>query len=131
PTAVRQLFQDDMETFSSRAETISNARLIFPGVAISQCPPDTKHPQLIAAQAADTLLNIKGIHSSVVLCSTSEGVMISGRSLGNLNMQVILEKLGGGGHLTMAGAQLHNITMEEAEKMVIQAIEEYLEGGNK
>jgi c-di-AMP phosphodiesterase-like protein len=57
--------------------------------------------------------------------------MISGRSLGNLNMQVILEKLGGGGHLTMAGAQLHNITMEEAEKMVIQAIEEYLEGGNK
>jgi c-di-AMP phosphodiesterase-like protein len=59
----------------------------------------------------------QGNHASVVLCSIDEGIMISGRSLGNINMQVILEKLGGGGHLTMAGAQLTNITMAEARQL--------------
>ena len=70
--------------------------MIKPGIALSECPPNTPNAQLIAAQAADSLLNIKGIHASIVLCSTDEGIMISGRSLGDINMQVILEKLGGG-----------------------------------
>jgi c-di-AMP phosphodiesterase-like protein len=129
PTSVRQLFQDDMNTFASRSETVRRADMIMPGIALSVCPPNTPNPQLIAAQAADTLLNIMGIHASVVLCNTDEGIMISGRSLGSINMQLILEKLGGGGHLTMAGAQLHNITMEEARQRVIEAIEEYLKEG--
>ena len=136
PTSVRQLFQDDMDTFASRSETVKRATMLKPGIAISVCSPDTPNAQLIAAQAADSLLNIKGISASIVLCSTPEGVMISGRSLGSINMQLVLEKLGGGGHLTMAGAQLENISMEEARKRVTDAIEEYLkeyskEGENK
>ena len=130
PTAVRQLFQDDMDTFISRSETVRRAEMIKPGIAISQCPPNTPNAQLIAAQAADSLLNIKDINASIVLCSTPEGIMISGRSLGSINMQVILEKLGGGGHLTMAGAQLEDLNMEEARKLVINAIEEYLKDGD-
>ena len=129
PTSVRQLFQDDMETFTYRAETIKKAKMIKPGIAISECPPNIPNAQLIAAQAADSLLNIKGITASIVLCSTPEGIMISGRSLGSINMQLILEKLGGGGHLTMAGAQLENISMEEARKLVIEAIDDYLKEG--
>jgi len=130
PTSVRQLFQDNMETYASRSETVKRAEMIKPGIALSVCPPDTPNAQLIAAQAADSLLNIKGIHASVVLCSTNGGIMVSGRSLGHINMQVILEKLGGGGHLTMAGAQLEGITMEEARQLVIEAIEDYLKEGD-
>ncbi len=104
--------------------------MIKPGIAISECPPNTPNAQLVAAQAADNLLNIKGITASIVLCSTPEGIMISGRSLGSINMQVILEKLGGGGHLTMAGAQLDNITMKEARQRVVEAINEYLKEGD-
>jgi c-di-AMP phosphodiesterase-like protein len=132
PTSVRQLFQDDMDTFTSRSETVKRAKMYKPGIAISECPPNTPNAQLIAAQAADSLLNIKGITASIVLCSTPEGIMISGRSLGGINMQLVLEKLGGGGHLTMAGAQLENISIEEARQLVTDAIEEYLkEGENK
>jgi c-di-AMP phosphodiesterase-like protein len=131
PTSVRQLFQDDMDTYNSRSETVKRAEIIKSGIAISECPPDTPNAQLIAAQAADSLLNIKGISASIVLCSTPEGIMISGRSLGNINMQLVLEKLGGGGHLTMAGAQLENISMEEARQLVIDAIEEYLKEGEQ
>lgn len=130
PTSVRQLFQDDMDTFASRSDTVRRAEMIQPGIALSECPPNTPNAQIIAAQAADNLLNIQGINASVVLCSIDEGIMISGRSLGNINMQVILEKLGGGGHLTMAGAQLGNITMAEARQLVIDAIEEYLKEGD-
>jgi c-di-AMP phosphodiesterase-like protein len=119
-----------MDTFASRSDTVKKAIMIKPGIALSECPPNTPNAQIIAAQAADSLLNIKGINASVVLCSIDEGIMISGRSLGNINMQVILEKLGGGGHLTMAGAQLTNITMAEARQLVIDAIEEYLKEGD-
>ncbi len=136
PTSVRQLFRDDMDTFVSRSETVKRATMIQQGIAMSECPPDTPNAQLIAAQAADSLLAIQGISASVVLCSTPEGIMISGRSFGSINMQLILEKLGGGGHLTMAGAQLGDISMEEARQRVMDAVEEYLkefseEGENK
>jgi len=130
PTSVLQLFQDDMDTFALRSEAVTKAEMIKPGIALSECPPNTPNGPLIAAQAADNLLNIKGIHASVVLCSTEGGIMISGRSLGEINMQVILEKLGGGGHLTMAGAQLQDITMDEARQLVMDAIEEYLKEGD-
>ena len=129
PTQVRQLFQDDMETFVSRSETVRAAVMLDSGIAVSQCPPGTKNAPLIAAQAADSLITIRGISASFVLCETRDGVMISGRSLGNINMQLVLEKLGGGGHLTMAGAQLYNITMAEARRLVMEAVNEYLEEG--
>nr|WP_243426400.1 DHH family phosphoesterase [Caldicoprobacter guelmensis] len=129
PAAVRHLFQDDLETFLSRAEVVKNAQVIAPGVALAYCPPNIKNGSLIAAQAADSLLTIKGIHTSFVLYPSGDGVMISGRSLGNINVQMVLERLGGGGHLTVAGAQLGSISLEEARQKVIKALKDYLEEG--
>ncbi|MFU0799974.1 MAG: DHH family phosphoesterase [Xylanivirga thermophila] len=126
PTSIRQLFQDDMDTYVARADAVRDAEIVYPGIAIAICPPDIKNAPLIAAQAADNLLTIRGIHTSFVLCKNGDEIMISARSLGNVNVQVVLEKLGGGGHLTMAGAQISDITEEEAKQKVIEALEEYL-----
>ena len=133
PTSARQFFRDDIETYIARAETVKNAYIIKDGIAASECPPGVKNPSLIAAQAADNLLTIRGINASFVLAQVDDGVIISGRSLGSINVQLILEKLGGGGHMTIAGAQLEDITIEEAKERVIKAVEEYLseEGESK
>ena len=81
---------------------------------------------LIAAQAANELLNINGVEASFVMTYTNGRIHISGRSLGNISVQLILERLGGGGHLTSAGTQLSNVTMEEAESILEKAIDEFL-----
>lgn len=129
PTSVRQLFQDDMETFTARAETVKNAEMVLPGIVFSKCPKGIKNPSLIAAQAADELLTIQGINTSFVLAEIGNDVIISGRSLGDINVQLILEKLGGGGHMSIAGARLEEISLEEASDMLIQVVTEYLEEG--
>lgn len=131
PTSVRQLFQDDMETFTARAETVKNAHMIMQGIALSHCPRGIKNSALIAAQAADELLTIRGITASFVLAEVGNDIMISGRSLGDINVQVILEKLGGGGHMTIAGARLEGVTLEEAGAAVVEALSEYLEEGEE
>lgn len=123
---VRHLFQDDLAVYSERAKVVQDAEILKDGVAISECPRDAKAPQLLAAQAADALLGIRGVEASFVLCRVGdEEINISGRSLGEVNVQRILEKLGGGGHATIAGAQLKNITMEEARRLLISKINEY------
>jgi c-di-AMP phosphodiesterase-like protein len=126
PTAVRQLFQDDFNTFTARAKAVTQAKIEFPGIAISVCPDELDGSNIIAAQAADTLINIKGIHTSFVLMPVNDEVYISGRSMGDVNVQLILEKLGGGGHLTMAGAQLTGVDINKAKEMLVNAIKEYL-----
>jgi c-di-AMP phosphodiesterase-like protein len=127
-TEVKQLFKDDLELFVSRAEIVRKAEIIRDEIAISVCAEYKGNIQLVIAQAADTLLNIKGINTSFVIGVKSDGeTLISGRSLGDINVQVILEKLGGGGHLTVAGAQIEGIKPEEARKMLLAAIDEYLE----
>ena len=98
-----------MDAYIARAETVKSAKEIEPGIVISQCPENIENAPLIAAQAADALLTIRGINTSFVLAKRSDHILISGRSLGNINVQLILEKLGGGGHLTIAGAQLEGI----------------------
>lgn len=100
-------------------------------IAISYIPKNVDNPALIAAQAADELLNIKGINASFVLSEIEGYIFISGRSLGEINVQVVLEKLGGGGHLTVAGAQLSGIDMEEAITMIKNAIDEYIKEGER
>jgi len=85
-----------------------------------------KNATLIAAQAADQLVNLAGLNAAFVLSHINSGVAISGRSLGDVNVQVILEKLGGGGHMTVAGAQLQGVTVEEAKAKLVGAIDEYL-----
>jgi c-di-AMP phosphodiesterase-like protein len=130
-TLTKQLFQDDMATFLTRAEVVKTAQMFKNNIAISTIPEDAKNPALVAAQAADELLNIKGINASFVLSSIDDDIFISGRSLGDINVQVVLEKLGGGGHLTVAGAQLSELTMDAAISLLKKAIEEYLKEGER
>ena len=104
---------------------VQNADILPGGIAISWCPGDAKNPQLLAAQAADSLIGIRGISASFVLCEQNDKVLISGRSIGSINVQRILEKLGGGGHATIAGAQIRGISKQQVMEDLKEAIEEY------
>lgn len=128
-TSVKQLLADDLPTYVSKAEVVKNAKIIGDNIAISICKEVGSNIQLVVPQAADDLLNIKGINVSFVLAKSGDDVIISGRSLGDMNVQIVLEKLGGGGHLTVAGARLFNVSLKEAEAMVINAIKQYQEEG--
>lgn len=125
-TLVKQLFQDDIGTFIARSNLVSTATMFRENVAIAICPSDIANPQLVSAQGADELLNIRGISASFVIGQKGEGtIFISGRSLGDINVQVIMEKLGGGGHLTVAGAQLKDVTIQEAKEQLEQVLVEF------
>ena len=124
-TEVKQLFQSDFETYVARVEIVKNAEIIRGQIAISTCEEDYEDMSIIAAQAADELLSISGILASFVLCKVDDVVMISGRSMGDINVQAILEKIGGGGHLTFAGAQIAGISVQDAKKTLLESIDEY------
>lgn len=129
-TRVRQLFQDDLETFIEKAAIVGTAVRHKDTIAISTSAVTSASIQLIAAQAADDLLDIRGINASFVIAKTLEGtVFISGRSLGDINVQIILEMLGGGGHLEVAGAQFKDADIEEVKTRLIQSIDQYFEEG--
>jgi len=123
--AVKTVFQQDLQTYIKRSEIIKNADIIRNNIAISIVPEQDNISHTVMAQAADELLNIKGIVASFVIRTSGDDVSISGRSLGEINVQVILEKLGGGGHLTIAGAQLEGISANTAKDMLIESIEDY------
>jgi c-di-AMP phosphodiesterase-like protein len=125
--AVKQMFQNDLDTYTHISNAVKDAQMYSENIAISVCPPDIKNATVIAAQAADQLVNLKGIQAAFVLCNIDEGISISGRSLGDINVQIIMEKLGGGGHLTFAGAQLQGVSTEEAIEKLKKAIDEYRE----
>lgn len=126
---VKQLFRDDISTFVNKAEVIRTARIINEHIAIGRLENELEDSTLIAAQAANELLNINNVEASFVLANINGAIHISGRSVGNISVQLILEKLGGGGHLTSAGAQLSKKTMHEAEDILIGAINNYLKEG--
>jgi len=125
---VKSLFQDDLDTLLYKAEVIHNTDIIHDNIAVSTFEKKAKNSVLVAAQAADSLLDINGIDASFVLTINEGKTHISGRSRGEVvSVQLILEKIGGGGHLNMAGAQLETTDLKEARKILIEAIEEYLE----
>lgn len=101
---VKKLFSSDLESYIKKSQIIKSAQVIK-NIAIAVCPPEIKDT-VIAAQAADELLNITGIEASFVLVKIEDTVFISGRSFGDINVQLVLESLGGGGHMTMAGARV-------------------------
>lgn len=127
---VRMLFQNDMEAYKAKASAVKDAVIFRENIAISICPSNVENTILTAAQAADDLLNVIGIKASFVCCLIEQTVYISARSFGEINVQVIMEKLGGGGHLTVSGAQLKDCTLEEACKKIRNAIDQYLEEEN-
>ena len=124
-TQVKQLFQNDLETYVAKVEIVKNAEIIRGQIAISTTEEEYNDMPIIAAQAADELLSISGVYASFVLCKVDSVIMISGRSMGDINVQSILEKIGGGGHLTFAGAQIAGVTVEEAKEQLIESINEY------
>ena len=123
---INKVFQTDVDTYVAIADVIRNCELINDKVAIAICPKGIENQVQITAQAADELLNLNGIESSFVLCENDGKVHISGRSNGNLNVQVILEKFGGGGHMMIAGAQIEDKSIEEVKSMLTEAINELL-----
>lgn len=129
--SVKQLFQNDLKTYITISNIVKDAEVVYDNIAISICPSNIKNAQLIAAQAADQLLSLSGIVAAFVLSYHEGEVVISGRSLGEINVQMILEKLGGGGHLTVAGAQIENVSIQEARESLKTAIYEYIDSLNK
>lgn len=120
--AVKQLFSNSMETQQLRSEVISEARM-YEDCAIAVADVQSENLRIIAAQAADELLSVSGVKSSFVLFKTGETVNISARSMGEMNVQIIMETLGGGGHRTMAAAQIENSTVEEGIEKLKSAID--------
>lgn len=127
PRLVKQLFRVDLEALRHRAVIISNAQQLPGGIIVSSCPAGVKDVQMVAAQAADMLLNLEGVKVSFVLFVADDGVGISARSQGEINVQVLMEEFGGGGHQTMAGAQLKNSTLDEAKARLIELVHKQLE----
>jgi len=122
---VKKWFQSDLESYNKISEIVRNAEIIHDTIGISTYEIQEKDTSLICAKAADELLTIGNITASFVLGTMEDKICISGRSIGDINVQVILEKLGGGGHITLAGAQLEGKTIEEAKQELIAKIEEY------
>lgn len=126
---VRKFFKNDMQSYKAKATAVRDAEIYKDNMAISICPSDVSNSTLVAAQAADELLNIAGIKASFVLTEVGETIYISARSLDDINVQLIMEKLGGGGHLSVAGAQLKDYTKDGAIEILKETIDEYLEEG--
>ena len=128
---VRRMFALSMESYQRRAKLVANAE-VYRGCAIAVSPDrDAPDIQVTAAQAADELLGIIGVQASFLVFEMNGGVSISARSMGQLNVQIIMEKLGGGGHLTMAGAQLSGMPLDEAYRRLVAAIDQYFEENSR
>lgn len=125
-TEVKKLFRSNVEDFKTKAEIISNTRIIDNRICISYSKIQSENINVVIAQAADELLTVKKIEASFVLGEKDETVFISARSLGKINVHVLMEKLGGGGHMDIAGAQLEGVSIKEAYMKVHEIIEQYL-----
>ncbi|MFR5951708.1 MAG: DHH family phosphoesterase [Clostridia bacterium] len=122
---VKKLFQSDLNSYNEIANIVKNAEMYDNSIAIAMYDKEDKDANLICAKAADELLTISDITASFVLGNVGDKVCISGRSIGDVNVQLILEKLGGGGHITLAGAQVEGMTLEEVKQELINRINEY------
>ena len=122
--SVRELFSSTIDSYRRRAQIVSGAELLH-GCAIAVCDSSGDDMRVIAPQAADELLNISGVKASFVLYANGGTVNISARSMGAFNVQVIMEKMGGGGHHTMAGAQIKDTDCHQARTRLAAIIEEY------
>lgn len=130
-TRVRKLLQDDMSSYKARAEVVRRAEVFRGCFAMSVCPSEgVESPNVVSAQAANELLNIVGIKASFVLAEYNNKIYISSRSIDEINVQLIMERLGGGGHLNIAGAQLQDCTIQEAKHKVQHILTTMIEEGD-
>ena len=130
-TRVRKMLRNDMAAYKARAEAVRCAEVYRGSFAISVCPADNlESPTIVGAQAANELLNIVGIKASIVLTEYQNKIYVSSRSIDEINVQLIMERLGGGGHLNVAGAQLANCTIAQARHMVQETLDDMLKKGD-
>jgi cyclic-di-AMP phosphodiesterase len=122
---IKKFFSYDLNTYLDKSEIIRSAK-IYNNIAIAVCPDKIKDT-VLAAQVADELLNFTSIKASFVLIKIKDEIFISGRSLGDVNVQIILESLGGGGHMTMAGTRLISSSIEDVLQKLKVAIDKYIE----
>ena len=126
---VQRLLKEDMDTYLERARIVETVEFVGNGIVIAHGQPDRVYSPVLIAQTADILLTMKDVNASFVVAERNEGgVGISARSLGEVNVQVIMENLGGGGHLTNAATQMPEATIEEAIASLKETISETYEG---
>ena len=130
-TRVRKMLRNDMAAYKARAEAVRHAEVYRGAFAISVCPGENvESPTIVGAQAANELLNIVGIKASFVLTEYRGKIYVSSRSIDEINVQLTMERMGGGGHLNVAGAQLTECTLVQAKRMIQTTIDEMLEEGD-
>ena len=130
-TRVRKMIRNDMAAYKARAEVVRNAEVYRKSFAISVCPAENlESPTIVGAQAANELLNVIGIKASFVLTEYNGKIFVSARSIDEINVQIIMERLGGGGHLNVAGAQLIDCTIESAKRIIKDTLEEMIREGD-
>ncbi|MDN7242571.1 DHH family phosphoesterase [Planococcus sp. N028] len=127
---VQRLLKEDLDTYLERAKIVQTVEFVADGIAIAKGEPGKTYSPVLIAQTADILLTMKDVNASFVIAERGEnGVGISARSLGEVNVQLVMENLGGGGHLTNAATQIPDATVEEAVELLKNVIEEHYEGG--
>lgn len=127
---VQALLKEDLDHYVKRAEIIKNTEVLFDAIAIAVGEQNESYDQLMIAQAADTILNMQGVVASFVIAPRHDNVIsVSARSQGDLNVQVIMERMGGGGHLTHAACQMKDLSVEETKAQLIAMIKEVSLGG--
>lgn len=123
---VSELLKEDIDSFLEKTHLIATLKMVRPGMAVLVGPNDKIIDLIVTAQAADTALDLKNVEASFAITRRSQDTIgISARSMGKINVQIIMEKLGGGGHLSNAATQIKNVTVEEAENRLLKAIDEY------
>ncbi|WP_296117209.1 DHH family phosphoesterase [uncultured Eubacterium sp.] len=130
-TRVRKMLRNDMDAYKARAEAVRRAEVYRNMFVISVCPADNiESPTVACAQAANELLNIIGIKASFVLTEYHDRIYVSARSIDEINVQLVMERLGGGGHMNSAGAQLTDCTLEGAKRTIENTLDEMIREGD-
>jgi c-di-AMP phosphodiesterase-like protein len=128
---VRKMFREDMGNYKLRAEAVRSSEMYMDEFALAVCPTTgTGNPTVLGAQVANELLDIQGVRASFVLTELPDKIHVSARSLDNLNVQVIMEKIGGGGHINMAATQLYDYTLDHAMETVKALLKTMKEEGD-
>ncbi len=130
-TRVRKMLRDNMDDYKARAATVSAAEIFGQAYAISVCPSEgLANPTIVGAQAANELLNMVGVKASFVLTPYNSEIYVSARSIDEVNVQIIMERFGGGGHMTASGTQLKDCSVEDAKELIKQTVIKMAEEGD-
>ncbi len=129
-TRVRKIFRNDIATYKARAEAVRHAEMFMDSYAISVCPSEgLESPTVVGAQASNELLNIIGVKASFVLTEYNDKIYISARAIDEVNVQIIMERLGGGGHINIAGAQLTGVDLETGKMKLKEVLTQMTKEG--